>query len=71
MNNKILDNLKYEIFDNGNIMLSPEINSVNSRNLTHQDTEILGMFCDFMNVHGDDLKEILLRGYLNKVDSKE
>lgn len=37
-----------------------------SHNLTHKDTEILGVFCDFTNIHGDELIDILVKGYIGK-----
>lgn len=58
--------LKKEIFDNGEMMLFPEVNSCTSHNLSHTDTEILGMFCDFTNIHGEELKSVLLNGYLSR-----
>ena len=54
------------IFTNGKQMLSPEIDSVNFHTITHEDTEILGMFCDFTDIHGEELKQLLIRGYLKK-----
>lgn len=63
---KAKNKLKELIFDNGKMMLSKEIDSCMFHNLTHKDTEILGMFCDFTNIHGEDLKNILLEGYLNR-----
>lgn len=54
------------IFNNGKMMLSPEINSCDFHAMTHQDTEILGMFCDFTGIHGEKLKEVLLKGYLKR-----
>lgn len=45
----------YEIiFTNGKQMLSPEINSIVFHAITHEDTEILGMFCDFADIHGKE-----------------
>ena len=55
------------IFTNGKQMLSPEINSCDFHVMTHEDTEILGMFCDFSGVHGKELKKLLIRGCLNSV----
>lgn len=63
---KSKDKLKEQIFDNGKMMLSPEIDSCMFHNLTHKDTEMLGMFCDFTNIHGEELKDILLEGYLSR-----
>lgn len=59
------------IFTNGKQMLSPEIDSCTFHNLTHKDTEILGMFCDFTNIHGEDLKQLLIGGYLKKFPKAE
>lgn len=53
------------IFVNGKKMLSPEVDSCMFHNMTHRDTEILGMFCDHTNIHGEKLKNLLLEGYLN------
>lgn len=55
------------IFTNGKQMLSPGIDSVNFHNMTHEDAEILGMFCDFIAIHGEELKQLLIRGYLTNV----
>ena len=54
------------IFANEKEMLSPEVDSCMFHNLTHRDTEILGMFCDHTNIHGEELKNLLLEGYLNR-----
>lgn len=55
------------IFTNGKQMLSPEINSVDFHAMTHEDTEILGMFCDFTGIRGEKLKRILVKGYLSTI----
>ncbi len=57
--------LKEEIFDNGKMILSSEVDSCVFHNISHIDTEILGMFCDFTNIHGEELESILLNGYLS------
>ena len=54
------------IFANGKEMLSPEVDSCMFHNSTHIDTEILGMFCNHTNIHGEELKNLLLEGYLNR-----
>lgn len=59
------------IFTNGKQMLSPEINSVNFHAMTHEDTEILGMFCDFTGIRGEKLKDLLIRGYLKNINPDE
>ena len=62
----VKDEFKKQIFDNGKMMLSSEGDSCMFHNLTHYDTEILGMFCDFTGFHGEELKSILLEGYLSR-----
>lgn len=52
------------IFTNGKQSLSPENDSVNFHAMKHEDTEILGMFCDFTAIRGEKLKLLLIRGYL-------
>lgn len=37
--------------------------------MTHKEAEILGMFCDITAIHGDDLKEVLVRGYIARTMS--
>lgn len=59
---KAEDEVYQLIFTNGEYILSPEIDSVNFHAMTHEDTEILGMFCDFTNIHGEKLKRLLIRG---------
>lgn len=66
---KIEEKLYEMIFTNGKQMLSSEINSVDFHAITHKDTEILGMFCDFSGIHGEELKCLLIRGYLKKYQS--
>ncbi len=45
---------------------SIEGDSCEFHNLTHKETEILGVFCDLTNIHGDDLIDVLVKGYMNK-----
>lgn len=59
------------IFFNGKQMLSPEIDSTIFHAMTHEDTEILGMFCDFSGIHGEKLKEILIKGYMDNACKNE
>lgn len=56
------------IFYNGKQMLSTEIDSTIFHAMTHEDTEILGMFCDFSGIHGEELKKLLIRGYLKNIN---
>ena len=67
----IYGNLEKSIFIDGKLMLSPEVDSVNFHAMTHIDTEILGQFCDFTGIHGDNLKETLLLGYLAKMEKRK
>lgn len=60
-----------KIFTNGKTDLSPEIDSVNFHAMTHEDTEILGMFCDFTAIRGEKLKQLLIRGYLKSAPNAE
>lgn len=53
-----------QIFENGKMMLTPGINSVDFHAMTHEDAEILGMFCDFTGIHGDGIKRLLIEGLL-------
>jgi hypothetical protein len=53
-----------QIFENGKMMLTPGIDSIDFHAMTHEDTEILGMFCDFTGLHGDGIKRILIEGLL-------
>lgn len=57
-----------QIFENGKMMLTPGIDSVDFHAMTHEDTEILGMFCDFTGLHGDSIKRILIEGLLYEQD---
>jgi len=48
------------------MLFSTEIDSCDIHNMTHTDTEILGIFCDLTGIHGNDLIDVLIKGYLNK-----
>ena len=61
---KAEDKVYQMIFTNGKQNLSQENDSVNFHAMTHEDTEILGMFCDFTAIRGEKLKLLLIRGYL-------
>ena len=63
---KAYEYLYDRIFNNGKMMLSPEINSCDFHAMTHPDTEILGMFCECTGIQGEKLKEVLLKGYLKR-----
>lgn len=61
---KAEDEVYQMIFTNGKQNLSQENDSVNFHAMTHEDTEILGMFCDSTAIRGEKLKLTLIRGYL-------
>lgn len=61
---KAEDEVYQMIFTNGKQNLSQENDSVNFHAMTYEDTEILGMFCDFTAIRGEKLKLTLIRGYL-------
>ena len=55
------------IFTNGKQMLLPEIDSCDFHAITHEDIEMLGIFCYF---HGEELKKFLVRGYLKSISPR-
>lgn len=61
---KAEDEVYQMIFTNGKQNLSQENDSVIFHAMTHEDTKILGMFCDFTAIRGEKLKLTLIRGYL-------
>lgn len=64
---KAINELSFYI--KGQMMFSSESDDGDSckfHNLTHKDTEILGAFCDITNIHGENLMNVLIKGYLNK-----
>lgn len=64
---KLINKLSFYL--KGNMMFSSESDERDSckfHNLTHEDTKILGVFCDLTNIHGENLMNVLIKGYLNK-----
>ena len=63
---KEVEDILYEtFFTNGKMMLSTEIDSCYFHAMTHEDTEILGMFLDVVRPSkAEDLKRILIKGYM-------
>lgn len=62
-----MDTYKYlynSIFSEGKYFDDDTVDSVINHAMTHEDTENLGIFCDNTGLHGEDLKEVLIRGYL-------
>ena len=67
INQKLYDMLYETIFTNGKYIIS-NVNSADFHAMTHMDTEILGMFCDQFSIHGEDLKQLLIYGYLTRLE---
>lgn len=65
MTNTEYETLHNTFFQNGNMNHLEECNSVNYHAITHEDTEILGVFCDVTAFHGNDLKKLLILGYMS------
>ena len=65
---KLVDTLINDWFTDNKIKLGDNEtgDSCNYHAMTHMDTEILGAFCDMTAIHGEELKEVLTRGYLAK-----
>ena len=68
-------NTEFEIlhdtfFRNGNMNHLEECNSVNYHAITHEDTEILGAFCDVTGFHGNDLQKLLILGYMDSLQRR-
>lgn len=68
---RYIAHLNKYFFEDGKMMLSPEINSCDFHKLTHLDTEILGMFCDKVDIHGEELKRVLLLGLIEYQAEKQ
>lgn len=66
---KLVNTLINDWFTDNKIKLGDnEIgDSCNFHAMTHEETEILGAFCDMTAIHGDDLKEVLIRGYISRM----
>ncbi len=68
---KVEEHLHKLIFDDGFQILSSEFDSIDFHAMTHEDTEILGMFCDYTGIHGEILKEVLIKGYINRMEHRK
>lgn len=66
---KLVDTLINDWFTDNKIQLSDNQvgDSCNYHAMTHEETKILGIFCDITAIHGNDLKEVLIRGYLSRI----
>lgn len=61
----------YEIIFTDGKILSHTLDSCDFHAMTYVDTEILGAFCDVTGIHGEDLKKLLIRGYLKNISPKD
>lgn len=66
---RLINTLINNWFTDNKIQLSDNQvgDSCNYHAMAHEETEILGVFCDITSIHGDDLKEVLIRGYLSRM----
>ena len=64
---KAEEELYKTIFTDGKI-LSHTLDSCDFHAMTHVDTEILGAFCDVTGIHGEELKQLFIRGYLKNIN---
>ena len=66
---KIINTLINDWFTDNRIILGDNEtgDSCEFHAMTHEETEILGAFCDVTAIHGDDLKEVLVRGYIARM----
>lgn len=68
---EIKKELKESIFDDGVKMSLPWIGSIECHAMTHEDTEIFGQFCDYSGIHGEELKDLLIQGWLRILENGE
>ena len=70
---KMVSILMKDWFRNDKFLLEDEDegDSCSFHAMTHEETEILGIFCDITAIHGDDLKEVLIRGYLSRMTKQK
>lgn len=54
------------IFENTYRYPDSDRDSVELHAMTHEDTEILGQFCDAVCIHGKQLEEILILGLIER-----
>ena len=64
MDQQVYESLYSQFFFGGTINNLEEMNSCDYHAITHEDTEILGAFCDATGINGSELKKILLLGYM-------
>lgn len=68
MEPELIDNLYESLFQNASeddlLLGSQYYNSIDYHNMTSQHTEILGSFLDYTNMTPEELKLVLLRGYV-------
>lgn len=54
------------IFENTRRFPNTDRDSVELHAMSHDDTEILGQFCDAVGIHGKQLEEILILGLMER-----
>lgn len=54
------------IFENTRRFPNSDRDSVELHAMSHDDTEILGQFCDAVCIHGKQLEEILILGLMER-----
>ena len=54
------------IFENTRRFSNSDRDSVELHAMTHEDTEILGQFCDAVGMHGEQLEAILILGLIER-----
>lgn len=65
--NTLYNNLYEQCFHNRGFPVDEETDSCYLHAMTHEETEILGQFCDGTGVYGERLKDILILGYIEYV----
>mgnify|MGYP006928568458 CR=1 FL=1 len=68
MDQQLYESLYSTFFFNGSMNKLEEMNSCDYHAMTHDDTEILGAFCDVTGINGNELKKILLLGYMTNME---
>ena len=60
-------NMLYEQLFFNREAVDEDTDSCDLHMMDHEDTEILGQFCDATAIHGEKLKDILLLGYIESM----
>lgn len=68
MDQQLYEIMYNEFYRSGLMNNLVEKNSCDYHSITHNDTEILGAFCDMTGIHNEKLKRILLLGYMANME---